>query len=106
MTTCASRVSLHLTRTDMTYSEEDIMDAYIHRGDGFIFIYSADHRKSLELAKENYRRVLKIKKHERDNATNPIPGMLVAVRVEEDRAMWMEVPWEGEVVHRYDSLDE
>jgi hypothetical protein len=75
------------------------MEDYIYRGHGFLFIYSADHRKSLELAKENYRRVIKIKRHERDNAMNPIPGMLVAVRVEEeDRAMWMEVPWEGENV--------
>lgn len=66
------------------------MDAYIDMGDGFLFIYSADHRKSLDLAKENYRRVVtsKIKRHERENATSPIPGMLVAaVRVEEeDRA--------------------
>ncbi|OAX36801.1 hypothetical protein K503DRAFT_772168 [Rhizopogon vinicolor AM-OR11-026] len=77
------------------YFEKAAMDDYIYRGDGFLFIYSADHRKSLELAKENYSRVVKIKRHERDNATNPIPGMLVAVRVEEeDRAMWMEVPWE------------
>ncbi|KAG1739480.1 uncharacterized protein EDB91DRAFT_387687 [Suillus paluster] len=77
------------------YFEKDVMNAYIQQGDGFLFIYSADHRKSLELARENYGRVVRMKQHERDNATNPIPGMLVAVRVEdEDRSMWMEVTWE------------
>jgi hypothetical protein len=99
MTTCASQFSLWLICTNTRCSEKAAMEDYIYRGHGFLFIYSADHRKSLELAKENYRRVIKIKRHERDNAMNPIPGMLVAVRVEEeDRAMWMEVPWEGENV--------
>ncbi|KAG2123062.1 hypothetical protein DEU56DRAFT_64658 [Suillus clintonianus] len=77
------------------YFEKHLMDGHIEQGDGFLFIYSADHRKSLELAKANYGRVVRMKQHERDNATNPVPGMLVAVRVEdEDRSTWMEVTWE------------
>lgn len=77
------------------YFEKDLMNAYIEQGDGFLFIYSAENRKSLELAKENYGWVVRRKQHERDNATNPIPGMLVAVRVEDEhKATWMEVTWD------------
>ncbi|KAG1837161.1 hypothetical protein DFJ58DRAFT_816597 [Suillus subalutaceus] len=77
------------------YFEKDLMNAYIEQGDGFLFIYSAENRKSLELAKENYGWVVRRKQHERDNVTNPIPGMLVAVRVEDEyKATWMEVTWE------------
>jgi hypothetical protein len=80
------------------HSEKDLMNAYIEQGDGFLFIYSAENRKSLELAKENYGWVVRRKQHERDNATNPIPGMLVAVRVEDEhKATWMEVTWDGEL---------
>ncbi|KAG1739523.1 hypothetical protein EDB19DRAFT_835195 [Suillus lakei] len=77
------------------YFEKNLMNAYIGQGDGFLFIYSAENRKSLELVKENYGWVVRSKQHERDNATNPVPGMLVAVRVEdENKASWMEVTWE------------
>jgi GTPase SAR1 family protein len=77
------------------YFEKNLMNAYIEQGDGFLFIYSAENRKSLELAKENYGWVVRRKQHERDNATNPIPGILVAVRVEDEyKATWMEVTWE------------
>ncbi|KAG1814156.1 hypothetical protein EV424DRAFT_1415078 [Suillus variegatus] len=77
------------------YFEKGLMNSYIEQGDGFLFIYSAENRKSLELAKENYSWVVRRKQHERDNGTNPIPGMLVAVRVEDEhKAMWMEVTWE------------
>jgi hypothetical protein len=52
------------------YSEKDLMNAYIEQGDGFLFIYSAEHRRSLELAKENYGWVVRRKQHERDNAVD------------------------------------
>ncbi|KAG1744333.1 hypothetical protein EDD22DRAFT_1005720 [Suillus occidentalis] len=41
-----------------TCTEKDLMNAYIKQGDGFLFIHSAENRKSLELAKENYGWVL------------------------------------------------
>ncbi|KAG2121534.1 P-loop containing nucleoside triphosphate hydrolase protein [Suillus cothurnatus] len=77
-------VMIELVDTLDMRSEKNLMNAYIEQGDGFLFIYSAENRKSLELAKENYGWVVRRKQHERDNATNPIPGILVAVRVEDE----------------------